>query len=352
MCSLIFITITALHLAYPYVASEKFSGIEPDQDFESFLQLIVAATLWNEIKTNFNTRFSEGRFKLDHQLEVEQCWLDDMEKGIPNARQKAERATRKRQQKQRYMDYKPGGLKTKYIQMKAQEQLMECPNATRNDISTQKFQEDVMLQVCSNFLHDVEQIKIELVTMRQEMRKLRKELQEHRVNCMEGNFRPWAPTQKGNQKTARFCNYCHKNGHTPKWCRKKMRDEEIRRVRHDMSFNKNIAPIRENGTSDCNCRSQHDQNVARCPVLDDVIIPTNKLLSTEDKTCQDESNDVTPLEPKFISTTNGMSFRMRNSTQLKSLTTNCPTHFRWATEGLENPFYIVILYLLYTSYIP
>ena len=39
-------------------------------------------------------------------------------------------------------------------------------------------------------------------------------------------------------------------------------------------------------------------------------IPTNKLLSTEDETCQDESNVATPLEPKFISTTNGMSFRM------------------------------------------
>ena len=95
MCSLIFLTITALHLAYPYVASEKLSGTEPDQDFQSFLQLIVFATLWNEIKLNFNIRFSEGRVKLDHQLEVEQCWLDDMEKGIPNARQNAERATRK-----------------------------------------------------------------------------------------------------------------------------------------------------------------------------------------------------------------------------------------------------------------
>ena len=110
MCSLIFITISGLHLTYPYVASEKSSGTLPDQDVESFLQLIVAATLWNEIKTNFKTRFSKGRFKLDHQLEVEQCWLDDMEKGIQNAQQNAERATRQRQQKQRYMDYNPRGL--------------------------------------------------------------------------------------------------------------------------------------------------------------------------------------------------------------------------------------------------
>ena len=187
---------------------------------------------------------------------------------------------------------------------------MECPNATWNDFSTHNIQKDVLLQVCSNFLHDVEQIKNELATMRQEMRKLRTEHQEHRVNCMEGNFRPWAPTQKGNQKTVRFCNYCHKNGHTPKWCRKKMRDEEIRRVQHDMSFNKNISPIREYGTSDFNCRSQHDQSVDRCPDSDDVNIPTIKLLSTEDETCQDESDDVTPLEIKFISTTNSVSFRM------------------------------------------
>ena len=133
---------------------------------------------------NFITRFSEGQNKFRHRLEVKHCWPDYMN-GIPIAQQNAERATQKRQQKQRYMDYNPRGLKTKSLQIKAQEQLMECPNATRNDFSTQNFQEDVMLQVCSNFLHDVEQIKIELATMRQEMRNLRTELQEHRVNCMD-----------------------------------------------------------------------------------------------------------------------------------------------------------------------
>ena len=189
-------------------------------------------------------------------------------------------------------------------------QLMECPKATRNDFSTHNIQEDVLLQVCSNFLHDVEQIRNELPTMHQERRNLRTKLQEHRVNCMEGNFRPWAPNQKGNQKIVRFCNYCHRNGHTPKWCRKKMRDEERRRVQHDLSFNKNFVPIREGGTSDSNCRSQHDQNVDRCPDSDDVNFPTNIFLTCEDGTCQDESDDVTPLESKFILTTNGMSCRM------------------------------------------
>ena len=81
-------------------------------------------------------------------------------------------------------------------------------------------------------------------------------------------------------------------------------------MQHDISFYKINAPIREYGTSDSNCISQHDQNVDRCPDSDDVNIPTNKLLSTEDETYQFESKDVTSLEPKFISTTNGMIFRM------------------------------------------
>ena len=63
-----------------------------------------------------------------------------------------------------------------------------------------------MLHVCSIFLHDVEQIKTELATLRQEMRNLQAELKKHLVNCKEENFRPRAPTQKGNQKPVRFCN--------------------------------------------------------------------------------------------------------------------------------------------------
>ena len=63
-----------------------------------------------------------------------------------------------------------------------------------------------MIQVSSNFLHDVEQIKTELATLGQEMRNLRVELQEYRIIAMEMISRARAPTQKGKQKTVRFCN--------------------------------------------------------------------------------------------------------------------------------------------------
>ena len=221
MLPLTFITITAIQLAYPYVSSDNMSCTEPDRDAEYLLHLTEAATLWNELKMNFITGFSDGRSKFHDRLQIDHCWSDDIN-GIPNAQQNAERATQKRQQNQRYRYYNLRGPKPNFLQLKTREQLMECPNANRIDFSTQNIQEDIMLQVCSSFLHDVEQIKTELITMRQEMRNLPTELQEHRINCMEGNSRPWAPTQKGEQKTVRFCNYCHKNGHTPNWCRKKM----------------------------------------------------------------------------------------------------------------------------------
>ena len=166
------------------------------------------------------------------------------------------------------------------------------------------------------FLHDVEQIKIELAKMRREMRNLRTELQDHRINAMEGNSRPWAPTQNRNQKTVQFCNYCHKNGHSPKWCRKKMQDKEMWRVRHDMSLNKDIAPIWEYRTSDFNFRTQYKRIMDQCPELDDGNIPTNKLLTTEEETCQDESDDLNPPEPTFLSRTNGMSFNMAQVTSV------------------------------------
>ena len=199
MFLLIFIIFAANHLAYPYVSPDKSSCAEPDRDAEPCSKLTEAATLWNQTKMNFFTKSSDGRNKFRYRLEVKHFWLDDTN-GIPNAQQDAERTTQKRQQKQRYMDYSPRGLETKFLQIKAQEQLMDCPNATRNDFSTQNFQEGVMLQVCSNFLLEVEHMGNELATMRQEFRNLRTELQEHRVNCMEGNFRPWAPTKRETTK--------------------------------------------------------------------------------------------------------------------------------------------------------
>ena len=114
----------AAHLAYADLAVDNFSGTDPDQDAESFIQLIerkinfalgdapgdagelvnytfrkkalfssllrgpaaewyesniTKATTWENVRTNFITRFSDGRNKLRYRMEVEHCIRGDGE---------------------------------------------------------------------------------------------------------------------------------------------------------------------------------------------------------------------------------------------------------------------------------
>ncbi len=184
---LINMTMSAAHRAYSDLAVDKFCGTDPDQDAESFIQLMerkinfapgdapvdagelinytfrkkalfssllrgpaaewyesnfTNATTWENVRTNFITRFSDGRNKIRYRMEVEHCirgdgeeirnflhrinrtvdkgWPDDMN-GIEAAQQNAERAAQGRQRRQRYMDYSLRGLRPRYLQWKAQE---------------------------------------------------------------------------------------------------------------------------------------------------------------------------------------------------------------------------------------
>ena len=71
------------------------------------------------------------------------------------------------------------------------------------------------------------------------MKSLCYELHEHRVNALENSRQP-DPNQKGRQNATRFCNYCRTYGHTPSWCRKKVRDEEINRVQNGKMAEKRV----------------------------------------------------------------------------------------------------------------
>ena len=112
------------HVAYPDLALDKFSGTDPDQDTESFVQLkertinfalgdapadpdglvsysfrkkalfssllrgpaaewyesnIEKATTWAATREQFITGFSDGRYKFRHRMEVEHCVRGDGE---------------------------------------------------------------------------------------------------------------------------------------------------------------------------------------------------------------------------------------------------------------------------------
>ena len=174
---------------------------------------------------------------------VDRGWPDDKE-GIAAADHCAERADQGRQRGQRHIDYSPKRLRPRYLQRKAQEYLMENPKATWNDFSTRIIQRDVAFQVSSNFINDEEQTKAQMATLSQEMKNLQSELQEHRVNAVEGKTRTVYPNQKGGQNATGFCNYCGTNGHTPNWCRKMIRDEELKRFENERTAKKKSHSLR------------------------------------------------------------------------------------------------------------
>ena len=187
------------HLVYPELAINKFSGTDPHQDAESFIPLIerkikfapgdapadagelanytfrkkalfssllrgpaaewyeknfTNTTTWGNVRTNFITKFSDGRNKFRYRMEVEQRnrgdaeeirnflhrikrtvdrgWPNDLN-GIEAAHHAAEQETHGRQRGQRHIDYSLKRLRPRYLQRKAQKYLMENPNATWND---------------------------------------------------------------------------------------------------------------------------------------------------------------------------------------------------------------------------
>ena len=295
------------HLVYPDVALDNFFGTDPDQDAEAFIRLIECkfnfalgtqpdaaddehviylfrkkalfssllkgpaaecyestitdAMTWNDVRTPFITRFSDGRNKFRQRMGVEHCiradgeeirnflhrikksvdkgWPDDMV-GIALGNQKAERAAQARRRRQRYIDYTLRELRPRYLQRKAREYLMEHPNATWNDFSTHLINKDVSYQVSNSFLNDEEQNKARMASLGQELKNLRTKLKEHRINALEGNQRPFDPNQKGRQNATRFCGYCRTNGHTSKYCRRNIRDEEIKKLQNEATTEKKV----------------------------------------------------------------------------------------------------------------
>ena len=123
---------------------------------------------------------------------VDKGWPDDMV-GIALGDQNAERTAQARQRRQRYIDYTLKGLRPRYLQRKAQEYLMQHPNATWNDFSTLLINKDVSYQVSTSLLNNEEQNKAQMASLGQELKNLRTKLKEHRVNALEGNQKPVDP---------------------------------------------------------------------------------------------------------------------------------------------------------------
>ena len=400
----------AAHLVYPDLAVDKFPGTDPDQDAESFIQLmerkinfalgdapadagelvnyafrkkalfssllrgpaaewyesnIINATTWENVRTNLITRFSDGSNKFRYRMEMEHCirgegeenrnflhrikrtvdkgWPDDMN-GIGAAHHAAEGEVQGRQRRQRYIDYSLKGLRHRYLQRKAQEYLMERPNATWNDFCAQIIQRDLILEVSSTFLSHEAHTKAELATLGQEIKNLRWELKEYHVNAVAITSRTFHPDQQGRPKLTRFCNYCHKKGHTLKWCHKKMRDEEVRKIKNDMSSKSIISPMKNSSTDQFNRRPTNNDAMNDFLDLDNRNSPSIERLSNEEANWQHEDEQFVPPERRLFPRNNGMSFNLAETTSIGESDGESSDSLPLGFWSLPNLFYIFFFF--------
>ena len=246
---------------------------------------------------------------------VDKGWPDD-KNDIKAAQQSAERAAQGRQRRQRYMDYSLRGLRPTYLQRKAQEYLMERPDATWNSFCAQIYQRDLILEVSSAFLSQEAQTKAELATLGQEIKNLRSELKEYHVNAVAITSRTFHPDQQGRQKLTRLCNYCHKNGDKLNWCGKKLRDEEVRKIRHDMSSKRKMSPVKNFSTEQLNRKPPDNDAINDFLDLVDGSSPSIERLSNEEANWQHEDEQFTPPERRLFPRNNGMSFNKAEATSV------------------------------------
>ena len=147
-------------------------------------------------------------------------------------------------------------------------------------------------------------------------KNLRSELKEYHVNVVAVTSRTFHPNQQGRQKTTRFYNYCCKNGHILNWCGRKMREEEIRKIRSNMSSKRNISPIKNSSTKEFNRRPPNDDIKTNFLDLDDRSSPIIERLSNEEANWQHEAEQLTPPERRVFPRNNDLSM---NVVEVKSL---------------------------------
>ena len=219
---------------------------------------------------------------------------------------------------------------------------MERPNATWNDFCAQIIQKDLILEAFSTFLSHEAQTKAKLATIGQEIRNLPSNLIEYHVNAVALTSRTFHSDQQGRQKLSRFCNYCHKNGHTLNWCRRNMRDEEVRQKSNDMSSKRKISPIKTSSTEQFKRKPPNMDAMNNFLELYDRSSPSIERLSNEEANWQHEDEQFTPPERRFFPRNNGMSFNMAEATSIGESHGESSDSLPLGYWSLQNLFYNLI----------
>ena len=194
-----------------------------------------AALTWDEIRTQFIARFTDGKMQYGFRIEAENLKRQPdeniksfihriktlVDKGWPmpsNADANARTAC-EYQRIGKYKDYFIRGLTPFGLKRKAHQALIEDPNKTCDALQTLIINKDTIL-VISAEMSRFQQSSSNTVTTDSRFTSIQKTLNEisnmvknHQINATYGPNNP-----KMKEDFTRFCTYCKKSGHSVKFC--------------------------------------------------------------------------------------------------------------------------------------
>ena len=95
-----------------------------------------------------------------------------------------------------------------------------------------------------------------------------------------------------------------------------MRNEEVRKIRNDMSSKRKISPMKNSSTEQFNRKPPDTDSMNDILDLDDRSSSSIERLSNEEANRQHEDEQFTPPERRLFSRNNGMSFNMAGATSI------------------------------------
>ena len=206
-----------------------------------------AALTWDEIKTQFIARFTDGKMQYRFRLEAKNLkrqpdeniksyihrikTLVDTGWPTPSDADANARTACENQRIGKYKEYFIRGLTPPGLKQKAHQAVIENPNKTWGALQTLIINKDTSL-VISAEMSGFQQSSSNSVTTDSRFTSIEKTLNEisnmvknHQINA---TYDPNKPKMK--QDFTRFCTYCKKSGHTVKFCwslkRKKLNEEK------------------------------------------------------------------------------------------------------------------------------
>ena len=268
-----------------------FGSLLTDTALEWF-NTVDQAKVLNDIKGDFLDRFTDGRDKFKHRLEVKNAsrqegelkknyfhrvkhvvdkgWPEDLTK-VDNANRTQEAVIQSRQREQKYIDFAIRGLKLPSLKWKAHERRIKKPNKSWDDLKEHLITQDLTCIVIKEILAKQPSDKISSLEI--QINELTSLIKNNEVSAIQGtnNFNR-EPNIKGRANNTRFCEYCRYHGHSISTCNKKKLDDEVQKIRIELLEQKETKTTVSNNYRRCawnndqyNSRNNTDNHQAQNP---------------------------------------------------------------------------------------